>query len=250
MRDKKSGFDDIILEKNSKNERIKKILLRAIILIIVFLVVIIIMKLINSPTEENKELVPPPPQEQSSTFENTPIVQDKQEDDFNALAKRLKDESMQEEKVFEAVPNILPKEPLKDEAKIEPKIEQKEEPKVEQNPFKKPDIKQEEKKAAPPKAKKSENPADLFKNLGIKNEGELKPGKYIQVYSLLKVDPSSAQLQKLRDKNYDYIVYKISRNDKDLHKILIGPVPADKLSEKLKKIREEISAGAYSFTIK
>ena len=44
MQENKNSFDDIILDKTNKSEKIKKILLRVIALVILFLVVMIVMK--------------------------------------------------------------------------------------------------------------------------------------------------------------------------------------------------------------
>ena len=59
MQENKNSFDDIILDKTNKSEKIKKILLRVIALVILFLVVMIVMKLINSGDTPSKQNIFP-----------------------------------------------------------------------------------------------------------------------------------------------------------------------------------------------
>lgn len=281
MNEKKTGFDDIVLEKNPKGGKMKKILVNAIILIIVFLIVLIIMKFLNSGPKEEvspNTPVPPAPIEQKQTFENTPIVQEKKDDEYTKLLESMKEkegntsdtfkdqvppppaeekaaneQASKELKVLEEKSSTDDAKKLVNEAFVKPGLDEEEKHEV-----KKKDLQKVSKEKAVKKAKtakklakeESTSPKDLFSNLGVKGEGELSPGKYIQLYSVSKVDPNSKALKNLRAKNYKYIVYKIQRDGKNLNKILIGPVSPDKLSETLAKIKKDISKGAYSFAIK
>lgn len=83
-------FDDIILEKDNKSEKIKKILLRVIALVILFLVVMIVMKLINADdapsSEQNAQGIFPT---ENNNFENTPVANAEPSDEFAALRAQL-----------------------------------------------------------------------------------------------------------------------------------------------------------------
>ncbi|CAM4123736.1 SPOR domain-containing protein [Campylobacter armoricus] len=266
---KKNEFDDIILQKNNKSEKLKKILLRSIILVIVFLVVMIVMKLINDPSEDKTLQMPTEPQNQASyndNFNSLPITDsNKEEDEFEALARKLKEESalidtnatIEEKKeiptannsVLDQISTIEPKEEIvQNEAKQEEnKKEEKSLDKVTSKSVEKPKTKTTEGQ------KKSEqaNANELFENVTtINSQTQLQPGAYIQVFSLNSLDPKSKELNILKSNGYEYKIYKTSVNGKELTKVLVGPYKESELKTELEKVRSKIAKGAFTFRIK
>ncbi|WP_291950986.1 SPOR domain-containing protein [Campylobacter sp.] len=261
---KKNEFDDIILQKNSKNEKIKKILLRAIILIIVFLVVMIIMKLINNPNEENSLQVPSEPEKQVSyenNFNSLPITDNsKEEDEFEALARKLKEENNSNENNMSANEVILHDENTTNHIVNNSVLDQIETNKlkeenmvknVEEIPEKKVklEVKKEAKVVKEDTAKANvANASELFE--GVKTATNLEPGAYIQVFSLNTLDIKSKELSLLKENGYNYKIYKTTINGKELTKVLVGPYNENELKVELEKIRSKIAKGAFTFRIK
>lgn len=263
---KKNEFDDIILEKGNKNEKIKKILLRAIALIILFLVVMIVMKLINSD-ESTEQLTPPSePITQTSTesnngFENMPITENSPEDQFDLLRKQLQGEESNESSQAQIEPSVnnetqtLPP-AIQESAEIEertlPPVAKQESNPVKQNiakPKQEAPVKENPKKETP---KKEANPKDLFKNVEAvpTHSSSLAMGMYVQIFSVSNLDQKSKELANVKAKGYDYKLFKTTVNGKEITKVLIGPFEKDKIANELAKIRQEIAKDAFSFTLK
>ena len=263
---KKNEFDDIILEKGNKNEKIKKILLRAIALIILFLVVMIVMKLINSD-ESTEQLTPPSePITQTSTesnngFENMPITENSPEDQFDLLRKQLQGEESNESSQAQIEPSVnnvtqtLPP-AIQESAEIEertlPPVAKQESNPVKQNiakPKQEAPVKENPKKETP---KKEANPKDLFKNVEAvpTHSSSLAMGMYVQIFSVSNLDQISKELANVKAKGYDYKLFKTTVNGKEITKVLIGPFEKDKIANELAKIRQEIAKDAFSFTLK
>ncbi|QOR01663.1 MULTISPECIES: SPOR domain-containing protein [unclassified Campylobacter] len=265
----KNEFDDIILQKSNKSEKLKKILLRSIILIIVFLVVMIVMKLINDPGEEKALQMPPEPQEQSSyenNFNSLPITDSaKEEDEFEALARKLKEESAlvdtnTTEEIKQEIPTtnnsvldqISNSEPKEEVAKVEEKQEEKVVEKVAQNPVQKPIEKPKTSVSEKPKApEQSSNANELFESIQTPSiQTQLPAGAYVQVFSLNSLDLKSKELNLLKSKGYEYKIYKTVVNGKELTKVLVGPYKESELKAELEKIRSNVAKGAFTFRIK
>ncbi|MBF7048850.1 SPOR domain-containing protein [Campylobacter volucris] len=268
---KKNEFDDIILQKSNKNEKIKKLLLRAIILVIVFLVVMIVMKLINNPSEENSLQVPAEPQNQASygdNFSSLPIIDSsKEEDEFEALARKLKEESMTSDVntssndiVEENTSNVVANNSVLDQINaVEPKeevvIEEKKPEvvaeKIPEKTVKKPIEKTNSniKEKAPQTNNATPNTNELFENIKT-SDSALQAGAYIQVFSLNTLDPKSKELKILKDNGYEYKIYKTNVNGKELTKVLVGPYKESELKTELEKIRSKIAKGAFTFRVK
>ncbi|EAK0848327.1 SPOR domain-containing protein [Campylobacter lari] len=263
----KNEFDDIILQKSNKSEKLKKILLRSIILIIVFLVVMIAMKLINDPGEEKTLQIPSEPQEQvayENNFNSLPITDSaKEEDEFEALARKLKEESSLsdtnttiEEK--QEVPNnsvldqIATVESKEESAKIEEKQEEiKPIEKSIEKPIQKPSEKQKNNIIEQQKASEQSNTNELFESIKTTNvQTQLPSGAYIQVFSLNSLDPKSKELNILKENGYDYKIYKTTVNSKELTKVLVGPYKESELKAELEKVRSKIAKGAFTFRVK
>ena len=263
---KKNEFDDIILEKSNKNEKIKKILLRAIALIILFLVVMIVMKLINSD-ESTEQLTPPSepitqtPTESNNGFENMPITENSPEDQFDLLRKQLQGEESNESSQAQIEPSVnnetqtpppAIQEPTEIEEQTPPPVAKQESNPVRQNiakPKQEAPVKENSKKETP---KKEANPKDLFKNVEAvpTHSSGLTMGMYVQIFSVSNLDQKSKELANVKAKGYDYKLFKTTVNGKEITKVLIGPFEKDKIANELAKIRQEIAKDAFSFTLK
>ncbi|HED8570208.1 TPA: SPOR domain-containing protein [Campylobacter upsaliensis] len=263
---KKNEFDDIILEKSNKNEKIKKILLRSIALIILFLVVMIVMKLINSD-ESTEQLTPPSepitqtPTESNNGFENMPITENSPEDQFDLLRKQLQGEESNESSQAQIEPSVnnetqTPPPAIQEPAEIEeqtpPPVAKQESNPVKQNiakPKQEAPVKENPKKETP---KKEANPKDLFKNVEAvpTHSSGLAMGMYVQIFSVSNLDQKSKELANVKAKGYDYKLFKTTVNGKEITKVLIGPFEKDKIANELAKIRQEIAKDAFSFTLK
>ncbi|EAL4711552.1 SPOR domain-containing protein [Campylobacter lari] len=259
----KNEFDDIILRKSNKSEKLKKILLRSIILIIVFLVVMIVMKLINDPGEEKALQMPSEPQEQAAyenNFNSLPITDSaKEEDEFEALARKLKEESSlndtnttieekQEVPSNSVLDQITTVEPKEEPAKVE---EKQEEIKPIEKPTQKPSEKPKNNIIEQQKAPEQSNTNELFESIKTPNvQTQLLSGAYIQVFSLNSLDPKSKELNILKENGYDYKIYKTTVNGKELTKVLVGPYKESELKAELEKVRSKIAKGAFTFRVK
>lgn len=259
----KNEFDDIILQKSNKSEKLKKILLRSIILIIVFLVVMIVMKLINDPGEEKTLQMPSEPQEQAAyenNFNSLPITDSaKEEDEFEALARKLKEESSLNdtnttiEEKQEAPSNSVLDQITTIESKEEPaKAEEKQEGiKPIEKPIQKPSEKPKNNVVEQQKAPEQSNTNELFESIKTPDvQTQLPSGAYIQVFSLNSLDPKSKELNILKENGYDYKIYKTTVNGKELTKVLVGPYKESELKTELEKVRSKIAKGAFTFRVK
>ncbi|WP_257942250.1 SPOR domain-containing protein [Campylobacter lari] len=263
----KNEFDDIILQKSNKSEKLKKILLRSIILIIVFLVVMIAMKLINDPGEEKTLQMPSEPQEQAAyenNFNSLPITDStKEEDEFEALARKLKEESSLAdtnttiEEKQEIPSNSVLDQIATAESKEEPvKVEEKQEEikpveKSIEKPIQKPSEKPKNNVVEKPKAPEQSNTNELFESIKTPSvQTQLPAGAYIQVFSLNSLDPKSKELNILKENGYDYKIYKTIVNGKELTKVLVGPYKESELKAELEKVRSKIAKGAFTFRVK
>ncbi|MCV3430114.1 SPOR domain-containing protein [Campylobacter lari] len=263
----KNEFDDIILQKSNKSEKLKKILLRSIILIIVFLVVMIAMKLINDPGEEKTLQMPSEPQEQAAyenNFNSLPITDStKEEDEFEALARKLKEESSLAdtnttiEEKQEIPSNSVLDQIATVESKEEPvKVEEKQEEikpveKSIEKPIQKPSEKPKNNVVEKSKAPEQSNTNELFESIKTPSvQTQLPAGVYIQVFSLNSLDPKSKELNILKENGYDYKIYKTTVNGKELTKVLVGPYKESELKTELEKVRSKIAKGAFTFRVK
>lgn len=269
----KNEFDDIILEKSNKNEKIKKILLRVIALIILFLVVMIVMKLINgSDDSAQNDILPPEPlntQAQNSNnngFENVPITQNESpEDQFEALRRQIEGEtnsqtniaqnnaSTQDNTNFTAPREEIPAQPEPEQIPQQtpppaPKAAEPASPKPQAQPSKP----KEQPKQTPKEQPKNADTKELFKKVEAKESPKdgLVPGLYVQIFSVNNLDQKSKELAEVKKKGYDYKLYKTSVNGKEMTKVLIGPFDKNTIASELEKIRKEVAKEAFSFTLK
>ena len=69
---------------------------------------------------------------------------------------------------------------------------------------------------------------------------------WLATYNL---DQKSKELAAVKQKGYDYKLYKTSVNGKEITKVLIGPFEKENIANELAKIRKEVAKDAFSFTL-
>ncbi|HFO0926636.1 SPOR domain-containing protein [Campylobacter coli] len=265
MENNKNEFDDIILEKSNKSEKMKKILLRVIALIILFLVIMIVMKLINSGEEntENQSILPSEPlnitqDNNTDSFESMPITENTSaEDQFEALRRQIQGE--QNDNSLAPAPNAndninltmpdqeVPAEPnTTNSEKVAPLNTTPPKQEAKQTVVKKEPAKQ------TPKQEPKANANDLFKNVDAKpiHPNGLASGIYVQIFSVSNLDQKSRELAAVKQKGYEYKLYKTTVGGKEITKVLIGPFEKANVAAELAKIRKEVAKDAFSFTLK
>ncbi|HEF7722607.1 TPA: SPOR domain-containing protein [Campylobacter jejuni] len=278
MENQKNEFDDIILEKSNKSEKVKKILLRVIALVILFLAIMIVMKLINGSGDENTQnqsVLPSEPiatqdNNNDTSFESMPITDNTSaEDQFEALRKQFQDEqnttrntttsslnnndstnfAMSDQEV-PAEPTATTSENTTPQASA-PKQEVKQTAKPKEEAKKQIAVKK-EKESAKQTPKKEQNVNDLFKNVDAKpvHPSGLASGIYVQIFSVSNLDQKSKELASVKQKGYDYKLYKTTVGGKEITKVLIGPFEKADIAAELAKIRKDIAKDAFSFTLK
>lgn len=274
MENQKNEFDDIILEKSNKSEKVKKILLRVIALVILFLAIMIVMKLINGSGDENTQnqsVLPSEPiatqdNNNDTSFESMPITDNTSaEDQFEALRKQFQDEqnttassSNNNDTTNFAMPDQeVPAEPTATTSEnttpqaSAPKQEVKQTAKPKEEAKKQIAVKK-EKESAKQTPKKEQNANDLFKNVDAKpvHPSGLASGIYVQIFSVSNLDQKSKELASVKQKGYDYKLYKTTVGGKEITKVLIGPFEKADIAAELAKIRKDIAKDAFSFTLK
>lgn len=278
MENQKNEFDDIILEKSNKSEKVKKILLRVIALVILFLAIMIVMKLINGSGDENTQnqsVLPSEPiatqdNNNDTSFESMPITDNTSaEDQFEALRKQFQDEQnttqntttsssnnndstnfAMPDKEVPAEPTATTSENTTPQASA-PKQEVKQTVKPKEEAKKQTAVKK-EKESAKQTPKKEQNANDLFKNVDAKpvHPSGLASGIYVQIFSVSNLDQKSKELASVKQKGYDYKLYKTTVGGKEITKVLIGPFEKANIAVELAKIRKDIAKDAFSFTLK
>lgn len=276
MENQKNEFDDIILEKSNKSEKVKKILLRVIALVILFLAIMIVMKLINGSGDENKQnqsVLPSEPVAQdnnNASFESMPITDNTSaEDQFEALRKQFQDEqnatqntttsnsNSNDDANFTMPDQEVPAEPTTASSEnVTPQanthkqeVKQSAKPKEE---GKKQTVVKKEKETVKQIPKKEQNANDLFKNVDAKpvHPSGLASGIYVQIFSVSNLDQKSKELASVKQKGYDYKLYKTAVGGREITKVLIGPFEKTNIAAELAKIRKDITKDAFSFTLK
>ncbi|EOH0045239.1 SPOR domain-containing protein [Campylobacter jejuni] len=278
MENQKNEFDDIILEKSNKSEKVKKILLRVIALVILFLAIMIVMKLVNGSGDENTQnqsVLPSEPiatqdNNNDTSFESMPITDNTSaEDQFEALRKQFQDEQNTTQNTttsslnnndstnFAMLDQEVPAEPTATTSEnttpqaSAPKQEVKQTAKPKEEAKKQIAVKK-EKESAKQTPKKEQNANDLFKNVDAKpvHPSGLASGIYVQIFSVSNLDQKSKELASVKQKGYDYKLYKTTVGGKEITKVLIGPFEKADIAAELAKIRKDIAKDAFSFTLK
>ncbi|KAA6226493.1 MULTISPECIES: SPOR domain-containing protein [unclassified Campylobacter] len=252
----KTEFDDIILEKSNKSEKIKKILLRVIALVILFLVILLVYKLFNGNQE--KEIVPSEPisgLDDKNGFKDIPLTElTEEQNQFELLKQSLAKEENNEQNAT-LVTSEIPAPPPSEEINSEPPAPKQEIQKPTQSNTI--NVAKNEKQTKPATTQKQADSKELFKEMPaqkiepvLHKQSGLPVGTYVQVFSVENVDKRSKDLTALKQKGYEYKLYKTKVNNKDITKVLIGPFSKDEVNAALTKIRKDVEKDAFVFTLK
>lgn len=208
MNDNKE-LSDIVLNKNGSSSSNKKIILAVATLGIILIVVIVLMNSLTSQGTNNlpQAVLPPEPQAQPK------IQQETNEEPLFEDVEVIQDPQSTDTDL-DKIAQKLKQESAKEEAPVAisaPKKVVKKPKKVVQKPKATPQIKY-----------------------------------YIQVGSFSKYEPNKKFLKSITDLGYAYSYHKVTRNNKTLNKVLIGPFKTQKEAEIAKRvIRAKIEPGAF-----
>ncbi len=216
-------LNDIILNKGNRVNSNKKILLAIATLGVILIVVIMLMNSLSSNGTNNlpQAVLPPEPQTQAAQpdeeplFKEVNVVQEKpsKETDLDAIAKKLKAESLQKPKK-----ELLSK-PTTD-VKTKKVINQK------------PIVNKSVQKQIKPKQITPKQTAQKV----------IKGSYYIQVGSFSKYAPNKRFLNKIKSLGFSYSYHKI----RDLNKVLVGPFNSkDDAKTARRKLRSKVEPGAF-----
>lgn len=249
------NFDDIILENNNKSDKVKKILLRIIALVILFLVVMIVMRLLNGSDDKAQTLFPAEPN--ATEFENIPVSQGSELDEFEALKQQMQGfesnaSALESNNTFvmplpsSEINTTQTQEPTKPtqpsvkpaQKPAQPSVKPADKPATTTKPATKPAT---QKPATQTTQKPATKPATT-----TSSGDKLAAGSYVQVYSVSKLDTKSRDLKKIEQNGYKYS----TRKGGESIKVLIGPFDKDELSAELAKIRANINKDAFVVQVK
>lgn len=215
-------LNDIILNKGGSAGNNKKIILAIATLGVILIIVIMLMSSLTSNGTDNLPQTPIPPQpkpqvekiiENEPLFEDVEVVQEdvKNNSNLDQIAKRLKEESKQQEAI-DTPPLPFTPEPV---VKPTPKPVVKKAPVVT-------DIK----------------PAKLPASQNVTH--------YIQVGSFSKYSPDKKFLKSITDLGYPYTFHKVTKNGKTLNKVLVGPFKTiDDAKNARRLLRAKVEPGAF-----
>lgn len=219
----KNELNDIILNKNNSSNGNKKVILAVATLGVVLIIVVMLMNTLTSNGTDNlpQAVLPPEPKPVTSTtqpkgeplFEEVEVIQEdaKRNDELDKIAQKLKKESEANKPA-----------PVKEEPAVE--YVEPEKPVV-QEPVHKAVVKPTPK----PKVKTAS-----------------KGHYYVQVGSFSRYSPDKKFLSSITNRGYKYSYHKVTRNNKTLNKVLIGPFNSERDARAaLTNIRKHIIKGAF-----
>ncbi len=231
--EEKNELNDIILNRGSSNNGMKKVMLAVASLAILLIIVVVIMSSLNSdgtanlpqPIEPPKNVQAKAPIEEDPLFE--PIAIDEtpvQEETLDNVAKKIKEQSEKEEAQSELITG--PDEPM---------IEEPEEVVV-PSKYEKPVKKEPQITAPKPVQKKEVTPVKTV----------AKGNYYVQVGSFGRFSPDKKFLDKITSSGYQYTFHKVNVSGKSVTKVLVGPFSSEKAArQQLGAIRSNIEPGAF-----
>lgn len=231
--EEKNELNDIILNRSTGNNGMKKIMLAVASLAILLIIVVVIMSSINSggtanlpqPIEPPKNIQTQAPIDEDPLFEPIAIEEsDSEEENLDNVAKKIKEQSRKEESELISGPEdtfIEQETEVVVPAKYEKPVK-----KVVQKPVVKETPKKTVKKTAPKPA--------------------VKGNYYIQVGSFGRYAPDAKFLKNITGNGFRYKLHKLTVNGKEMTKVLVGPYTNDKTARKdLGMIRKTIEPGAF-----
>ena len=227
--DEKNELNDIILNRNSGNSGMKKLMLAVASLAILLIIVVVIMSSLNSGGTSNlpQPIEPPQTNQVPSPVEDDPLFEPmaideaaSEEESLDNVAKKIKEQSENSELIAGPDEMIEEETEVVVPAKYEKPV--KEEPKVVEKPAVKKTVKKAETKPA------------------------VKGRYYIQVGSFGRYAPDKKFLQKITSSGYSYIIHDATVNGVSMKKVLVGPYASDKAARKdLPSVRSKIEPGAF-----
>jgi len=227
--DEKNELNDIILNRNSGNSGMKKLMLAVASLAILLIIVVVIMSSLNSGGTANlpQPIEPPQTNQVPSPVEDDPLFEPmaidetaSEEESLDNVAKKIKEQSQNSELIAGPDEMIEEETEVVVPAKYEKPV--KEEPKQVAKPTAKPPVKKAETKPA------------------------VSGRYYIQVGSFGRFAPDKKFLQKITNSGYSYIIHDAKVNGVSMTKVLVGPYATDKAARKdLPSVRSKIEPGAF-----
>ena len=246
----KNELNDIILNKNAKNNSTKKILLTIATFAITLIIVVIIMNQVSGKKESN---LPHAPQMSEVVVEE--VVQEPEldvaEESVPVIEKSIEHES-----------ELVEDDDASEEVKISNIPDGKDETeRIVESVFEEPEIVKEPVYTSKP-VKKAE-PKQVLKPKTVLPSGKYDPKAkrvvqsktpttaasgqyYIQVGSFAKYAPSKTFLDKIANRGYTYTFHKVTRSGKTLNKVLVGPFKTQSAArEALPIIKRNVEPGAF-----
>jgi DedD protein len=234
--DEKNELNDIILNKGgsaSDFSKIKKIVLAVATLFAILIIVVMLMSTLTPDAKDNlPQPIPLPTQEaalnnaaqEEPLFEEVEVIEENSQSssDLDAVAQKLKQESLQETKKVK---------------KTKVQVKKHEPKKVVQKKVVKKTVAP--KKVVQKKVVQKKKATHTAKQTTAKSY-------YIQVGSFSKYKPNKNFLDSILNLGYKYKYHKVTRNSKVLNKVLVGPFYTEKEARSaLRTIRSKIEAGAF-----
>ena len=234
--EEKNELNDIILNRSSGNNGMKKVMLAVASLAILLIIVVVIMSSLNSEGTAN---LPQPiePPKASNTIEEDPLFQpvaidevQNEKESLADVAAKIKQQSEDEAELITGPGEILEEEltevivPAKYENPITKKAT-------------KPAVKKRSKKVVTKPVTKKVLPKNAIAKTG---------NIYIQVGSFGRFAPDKKFLKKITDNGYTYKIHKVNAGDSMMTKVLVGPYASDSAARKdLPAVRSKIVTGAF-----
>ncbi|UTJ07312.1 SPOR domain-containing protein [Arcobacter roscoffensis] len=244
-------LDNIMLQSSKSNEENKKrYLILGLVLVVVFLLTIIVIRLLTDSPKEDPFTSNQTETQLAQTGEDANIEENFQKIMNDRVKKSNDDEEIiSEEKLNEIKQSVIQEEEPKKEASIEEsdldatiaKIKEQKKKEVEE---KKEEVKKEIKKEEPKVTK--QEPKKTVKQL-IQNTSDAAPkGYFVQIGAFSKT-PSASYINKIRDANLKYKIYKVEVKGKMYNKVLIGPYSSRATAKQnIDDIKKKLNlSGAY-----
>ncbi len=216
--EEKNELNDIILNRGGSTSGNKKIILAVATLGVILIIVVMLMSTLTPDAKDNLPQPIPLPVKQAKSapvsaeeplFEEVEIIEEnsKNNDSLDEIAQRLKQESIESEKVTEPIKTT----------------------KVAKNVQK-------------PAPKKVTTPKKETHKLEVSTV----KAYYVQVGSFSRYAPNKRFLDSILSQGYKYKFHKVTKNSKTLNKVLVGPFYTEKEARiALKIIKRKIEAGAF-----
>lgn len=229
--EEKNELNDIILNRSSGNNGMKKVMLAVASLAILLIIVVVIMSSLNSDGTANLPQPIEPPKASISPIEEDPLFQpvaideaQNEQESLDDVAKKIKQQSEEESELISG-PDLFEEEIT--EVVVPAKYE-----------------KPVAKKATKPSPKKVTK--TVAKKATLKTAVAKTGNTYIQVGSFGRFAPDKKFLKKITDNGYTYKIHKVHAGDAMMTKVLVGPYATDADARKdLPAVRSKIVAGAF-----